>query len=268
MENKTPVKKTAVILCGGKGTRLGALGKKVPKTLVKVQNKEILWYILNHLKKNGFTDIILPLGYKGDQIKLFLKKNNNFGLNIKAINTGVKINIGKRLYLISEKIVSDNFLLINGDAIFRLDLKKIYEDHCKKKFGVTFLCGEVTYSYGSIGVRNNKIVDFKRNLIFESLKVRNNKKYNAFNYTGMAVIKTDLLKKFREFFKNSKNFEQEFYPKVIKRYKTKLMKIKGFTHSIDNIKDLDVVNIKNVQYEKFKNIKNLKIFFKKNLFNY
>ena len=74
MENKTPVKKTAVILCGGKGTRLGALGKKVPKTLVKVQNKEILWYILNHLKKNGFTDNILPLGYKGDQIKLFLKK--------------------------------------------------------------------------------------------------------------------------------------------------------------------------------------------------
>ena len=43
---------TAVILCGGKGTRLGSLGKKkVPKTLVKVQGREILWYILKVLKK-------------------------------------------------------------------------------------------------------------------------------------------------------------------------------------------------------------------------
>ena len=65
MENKSLIKKkTTVILCGGKGTRLGTLGKKVPKTLVKVQNKEILWYILKHLKKNGFNDIILPLGYE------------------------------------------------------------------------------------------------------------------------------------------------------------------------------------------------------------
>ena len=83
-------------------------------------------------KKNGFNDIILPLGYKGNHIKLFLKKNKNFGLNIKTINTGVQTNIGKRLSLISDELVSDNFLLINGDAIFRLNLKQIYENHCKK----------------------------------------------------------------------------------------------------------------------------------------
>ena len=43
--------RTAVILCGGKGTRLGILGKKKPKTLLKVQTKEILWFIINVLKK-------------------------------------------------------------------------------------------------------------------------------------------------------------------------------------------------------------------------
>tara|TARA_A100001011_G_C14321289_1_gene850810 strand:- start:10302 stop:11099 length:798 start_codon:yes stop_codon:yes gene_type:complete len=265
MENKSLIKKTTVILCGGKGTRLGVLGKKLPKTLVKVQNKEILWYILNHLKKNGFNDIILPLGYKGNHIKSFLKKNKKFGLNIKTINTGVQTNIGKRLSLISKKIVSDNFLLINGDAIFRLDLKKIYENHCKKRLGATFLCGEVTYSYGSIGVRNNKIIDFKRNLNFESLKIRNDEEYRAFNYTGMSIIKTELLKKFDKSFKNSKNFEQEFYPKVIKKFKTKIIKIKGFWHSIDNVKDLDAVNIKSVQNHKFKRLKDLKIFLKRKL---
>ena len=43
------IDKTAVILCGGKGSRLGELGKKMPKTLVKVQGKPILWYILKSL---------------------------------------------------------------------------------------------------------------------------------------------------------------------------------------------------------------------------
>ena len=51
------INKTAIILCGGKGTRLGEIGKKMPKTLVKVQEKPILWYILKSLKK--ITLIIL-----------------------------------------------------------------------------------------------------------------------------------------------------------------------------------------------------------------
>ena len=69
-KNKLLKSATAVILCGGRGTRLGTLGDKVPKTLVKINNKEILWYILNHLKIHGFEDIILPLGYKGNLIRI------------------------------------------------------------------------------------------------------------------------------------------------------------------------------------------------------
>ena len=66
--------RTAVILCGGKGTRLGSLSKKIPKSLVKIQNKEILWYIINILKINKFNHFILPIGYKGKLIKNFIKK--------------------------------------------------------------------------------------------------------------------------------------------------------------------------------------------------
>ena len=66
--------RSAVILCGGRGTRLGNLGKKTPKTLLRVQGKEILWYIINILKKNKFNHLILPIGYKGSHIKKFLNK--------------------------------------------------------------------------------------------------------------------------------------------------------------------------------------------------
>ena len=79
--------RSAIILCGGRGTRLGELGKKLPKTLVKIQGRAILWYILNSLKKNKFNHFILPVGYRGNQIKEFIKKNKFKNCQISIINS-------------------------------------------------------------------------------------------------------------------------------------------------------------------------------------
>ena len=182
------------------------------------------------------------------------------------INTGVKTNIGKRIFLIRNEIKSQNFLLLNGDAIFRFDLKNIFRNHCKKYLGATFICGEFTYAYGSIGVKNSKIIDFKRNLVFESLKNKNDNQYLAYNYTGMSIVQTKLLKKFYKYFKNSNNFEQEFYPRIIKKFKTELVKVKGFWHSIDSIKDLNMVNNSSIKNQKHQRLKSLQKFLKKNFF--
>ena len=80
--------RSAIILCGGKGTRLGELGRKFPKTLVKIQGQSILWYILNSLRKNKFNHFILPVGYRGNQIKKFIENIKNQGNDI-----GVKFKV-------------------------------------------------------------------------------------------------------------------------------------------------------------------------------
>ena len=80
----------------------------------------------------------------------------------------------------------------------------------------------------------------------------------------MSIVKTELLRKFDKYFKNAENFEQEFYPRVIKKFRTELIKVKGFWHSIDSVKDLDIVNNSSVKNQKFKRLKNLKNFLKKN----
>ena len=67
------INKTAIILCGGKGTRLGSLSKKIPKCLVKIHSYPIIWFIINILKKNSFNHFILPVGYKGEIIKNYIK---------------------------------------------------------------------------------------------------------------------------------------------------------------------------------------------------
>ena len=65
----------AVILAAGRGSRLGYLGKQIPKTLVKINNHPILWYIINILEKNSFNHFILPVGYRGSMIRNYVKNN-------------------------------------------------------------------------------------------------------------------------------------------------------------------------------------------------
>ena len=125
--------KTAIILCGGKGTRLGELGKKIPKTLVRIQSKPILWYIMKSLQKNKFNHFILPIGFKGEKIKNYIQKNHYFKKqNIDIINTGINTSISKRIFKVKKFIKSDHFLLLNGDAIFNANLIEIFNNHQKK----------------------------------------------------------------------------------------------------------------------------------------
>jgi glucose-1-phosphate cytidylyltransferase len=250
--------RTAVILCGGKGTRLGNLSKKLPKTLVKIQGKPIIWYIINTLKKYKFNHFILPLGYKGHKIKKYLKNICFYNTNIECVNTGVNSNIGKRIYKVKNKISSKSFLLLNGDAIFKFDLNKIFLDHEKNNIDNTFISNEFIYPYGTIGTVNGKITDFKRNLEYNAIKIKKLKYYLAYNYSGISIMKLTMLNKYCNVFKNTKNFELSIYPKIIKNNKTKLIKTFGLWHSVDNIKDFKSVNSPKNDYVKFTKIKKLK----------
>ena len=173
MENKFMNYKTAVILCGGKGTRLGLLGKKIPKSLVKVNEHPIIWYIINTLKKNSFNHFILPIGYKGKMIEKYLKKNKSFKKDdIDIILTGKNSLIAKRIFLIKKKIKSKNFLLLNGDAIFYFNIGKMFTNHIKGKFDITFTGCETQLNFGVVGIVNNKIVSFERDIEFNSIKTK------------------------------------------------------------------------------------------------
>ena len=100
--------KTAVILCGGKGSRLGPLSKKLPKSLVLVKKKPIIWYILKNLKKNGFNHFILPVGYKGRLISNYINKNIQFkSYDIDIINTflGTHANLPYGTLIIKDGLV-------------------------------------------------------------------------------------------------------------------------------------------------------------------
>ena len=219
MKNLNKKKRTAVILCGGRGSRLGAVTKKIPKSLVEIRNKPIIWYILNILKKNHFNHFILPIGYKGNLLEKYLKKNIFKDFDLDIVKTGIDTPIAQRILKIKNFIKSDNFLLLNGDAIFDFDLNKIYRSHEKNKNTyITFLGSETNLPYGTIVLSQGVVKKFQRDVMFNAVKITDKMNTTAYVYSGISILKSKILK---QQLKNFKNFEQDLYPIIIKKYKCK-----------------------------------------------
>ncbi len=242
--------RTAIILCGGRGTRLGLITKKIPKSLVKIKGKPIIWYILKMLKKNNFNHFILPTGYKADLLEKYLRKDIFKSFNLSIVNTGINTSIAKRISSVKKFIKSEDFLLLNGDAIFNFKLDKIFENHLKNKnTHITFLGSEVILPYGTIVVSKSIVKNFQRDVIFNAVKIKDKNNSIAHVYSGMAILKKKLLS---HNFSKYKNFEEDLYPRIIKKYKCKFQKLSGFWHSIDNIKDINVLNTDSEKRKKIK----------------
>ena len=97
-----------VILAGGLGTRMSELTKTIPKPMVKIKNKPMLIHIMEHFSKAGFNQFYIALGYKGNIIKNYFKKNK-FKWEINLIDTGKNTMTGGRLKRMKKYLNSERF---------------------------------------------------------------------------------------------------------------------------------------------------------------
>src|SRR3990167_19254 len=139
-----------IILCGGRGMRLNELTETIPKPLVKVQGKPILWHICNHYKKQGHNDFVFCLGYKGDLIRTMFKKYPEF--NIIFVNTGADTSKTGRLLKVERYISDDNFLLSYGDDICDVDINHLINIHQNKSALITLTAVPMTSDFGVLDV--------------------------------------------------------------------------------------------------------------------
>ena len=151
-----------VILCGGKGSRLGAETKVIPKPMVKIDKDPIIVHIVNCYKKYGYNDFVLALGYKGSIIKSFFKKKNKLKIKIKCINTGINTLTGGRLLKL-RKYLSDeeNFMLTYGDGLTNQNLNKLEKFHLKNKKIATMTIVRPPVRFGEVKINGVLIQKFK-----------------------------------------------------------------------------------------------------------
>lgn len=122
----------AVIVAGGRGTRLASLSKKVPKALIKIGDKPIIEHQILLLKEYGIKEICLLLGYLGDQIKNYLEDGKKWNVNVHYYQEKKPLGTAGGLKLLENEIKED-FLFLSGDIMLDFDIKRFIDWHQQKK---------------------------------------------------------------------------------------------------------------------------------------
>ncbi|MBE9529218.1 MAG: nucleotidyltransferase family protein [Proteobacteria bacterium] len=116
----------ALILAGGLGTRLGAITKQIPKPMVPINGRPFLEIQMEYLRENGITDIVLSVGYLGDQIEEYFGDGSGMGLKIEYSFEDVPVGTGGGVKLAADKL-HEEFFLLYGDSYLPIDYREVEE---------------------------------------------------------------------------------------------------------------------------------------------
>ena len=113
----------AIILAGGKGSRIKKFTKNKPKCLININGKPFLYYQLEYLKKNNINNVIISVGYLSYKIKSYVKNYIDF-INVKTVSDGKPLGTGGATFK-SLKYLKNNFFIIYGDSYLNFKLNKL-----------------------------------------------------------------------------------------------------------------------------------------------
>ena len=183
MKLPDPARIPVVILCGGLGTRLRGAGESVPKPLVDVGGKPILWHIMKLYAHYGHRRFILCLGYRSWDIKeyflryrqhvgdfvvrlsddhepIFTNQLGNEHWEVTCAETGLHTQTGARLSRVRRYIDTDTFMLTYGDGIGSIDIGQLRAFHEAEGRIGTVTGVHPTSKYGEMKVEGRTVVEF------------------------------------------------------------------------------------------------------------
>lgn len=151
-----------IILAGGLGTRISEYTKSIPKPMILVNKTPILVHIMKHFSRYGFNEFIIAIGYKGELIEKYFKKNKFKNWKVDVVKTGKNTMTGGRLKRL-EKLLSKNkeFFLTYGDGVSNIDLNKLLKFHNKHNKIATISTVRPPARFGFIKLNKNKVNCFR-----------------------------------------------------------------------------------------------------------
>lgn len=138
-----------IIMAGGRGTRIAELFPNIPKPLIPVDGMPILEREIRSLAAQGFDDIILTVGYLADKIINYFGNGNKFRVKIDYFVEKTPLGNAGALFRLRDKIGDEPFLLLNADAAFDVDFKRMLKYHKQKGGLVTLFTHPNSHPYDS-----------------------------------------------------------------------------------------------------------------------
>lgn len=204
--NEEEQRMQAVIVAGGKGTRLSEITKnEIPKPMVKVNGRPILEHQMECLKRNGISDFILMTGYLGEQIEEYFGDGECFGIHITYVREEEPLGTAGALFYI-KNVIKGDFLLILGDLIFDICVEYFYKFHKEHDAKVTLLVHPNDHPYDSdilmLG-QNNEILSwnskndsrefFYKNLVNAGIYMLNSQVLDYIKKPEKTDLETDII---------------------------------------------------------------------------
>jgi len=205
----------ALILAGGKGTRLRPLTVYTPKPIVPFLNRPFLLYQIEILHRAGIKDITLSLNYQPDKIEQILDDGSDYGVNLRYITEPSPMGTGGA-YKFAADSIRETTIVFNGDILTDLGVSKVIEFHRQKQADATIVLTPVANpaAYGLVETdEENKVLRFREKPKPEELVHLTTKNINA----GIYVLEPgilDLIPKDENY-----SFEYNVFPDLLKHEK-------------------------------------------------
>lgn len=155
-----------MLLCGGKGTRLGDITRLTPKPMVRIGNDPIVWHIMNWYASFGCRRFILCLGYLKDEFQQYFKKHaaalKRLGWDVTLVDTGASTGTGGRVFRAAKALRPDDreFFMTYGDGVADVDISRLLKKHRATKRLITISAVHPSSRFGELVIRGDKVTDF------------------------------------------------------------------------------------------------------------
>jgi glucose-1-phosphate cytidylyltransferase len=239
-----------VLFCGGYGTRLRDYSEEIPKPLVPLGYRPVLWHVMKYYAHFGHRDFVLCLGYKGDRIKRYFLDydeclSNNFVLSqggrdvellrrdiedwrITFVDTGLSSNIGERLRAVRPYVRDETIFLANySDGLTDFPLPELIAEFKARKAVAMFLSVRPSYSTHFVRRAPNGRV----------LSVDDVVKANAWINGGFFVFSSDIF----DYMQPGEELVEQPFLRLIERGKLFAREYPGFWRCLDTFKDLQAL---------------------------
>ena len=199
---------TAVVLCGGLGTRLREVLPNKPKILAEINGVPFVYYLLRKIEKTGCRKVILCTGYLAEQVENILG-NKYRELTIVYSKESNPIGTGGALRNAKQLIATNYALVMNGDSFVECDFRDYYNWHIKVGAKLSMIVKEIsdTSRYGSLSLSaESRITEFQE-------KICNYKREGKFINVGVYLMDHRILEKIPR--KLPISLEKEVFPKLL-----------------------------------------------------
>lgn len=218
--------RTAVILAGGEGLRLRPLTNDNPKAMITVAGKPLLHWIIEWLKQNHVSNIVIGVAYKKEKIMDYFKDGKQLGVTIQYSNHTVDGGTAEGFRLAIERFVDDDlFLGMNGDELVDLRISEFVDFHRAQGGIATIAVGPLRSPYGVVEISENDVIGFQEKPILFSYNVS----------VGIYVLSKEITRYLPE----KGDIERRCFPQLAAARKLKAYVHKGFWATINTMKDLE-----------------------------